>query len=236
MNLIETVENGGSWREIIYDIVNSENFNPWDMDVGALADSYLDKIREIEIVNFSVPGTMVLVGSILVKLKSDSVMNTTSMFEDVFASEDMGELPEMDDFEAPEPLASDLELAPEASLYIRRVPKRKVTLPELMVFLRKVVAQVEEKQAKRSEITEEPHIPVKVPKKDLRAIMTSVFKEIKTLSKTKQGTTFSELVSEWKRENIVSYLFPLLHLANDERIFIKQEKLFGEITIKPNKG
>lgn len=226
MDLMQRMESGEYWKDIIYDIMGQEGFDPWDIDVGALADSYTTKIRQIKMVNFEVPGTVVLVGSTLVKLKSDMVSSETFIFEGNLSPEGPAEEPvaELDVF--------DEGLPPsiiEPGIFVRRIPKRKITLPELMVFLKKVITQVERKEKTRRE-GETRQLEMQINKQSLEKIMARVYKEIKKMG---QKTTFRELVEEWKKEAIVMYFFPVLHLAHKDRILLEQKEIFGEIFISP---
>ena len=36
-----------SWQAIIYDLINTEQLDPWDIDISLLSKKYLEKIREI---------------------------------------------------------------------------------------------------------------------------------------------------------------------------------------------
>ncbi len=41
-----------SWQEIIYDLINTEQLDPWDIDLAVLSQKYLEKIRVLEETNF----------------------------------------------------------------------------------------------------------------------------------------------------------------------------------------
>jgi len=235
MDILQYAENGAYWKSIIYDIVSNEDFKPWDIDVGILTDSYLEKIREIKMVNFEVPGTIILVGSVLLKLKSDIVSGQTFMFEETLALGEGDELPQAEDN-----LVADLDditgepLPPsslEPKLFVRRIPKRKVTLPELIIFLKRVVTQVEKKGDVLKEQSSRK-LEVQINKKNMDRIMREVYRDIRRLSGGDK-TTFRNLVDEWKRENIVAYLIPVLHLANKNKINVDQEESYGDIHISP---
>ncbi len=233
MNIVESAESGIYWKNIIYDIISTENFDPWDIDVGNLTDAYMEKMRAIKMVNFEVPGTVILVGAVLVKLKSDIVSGQTILFEESLS---LGALP--DGLEE-EPIADIDEVtgrklppsAIEHMLYVRRIPKRKVTLPELMIFLKRVVTQVENRDSILREKVERK-LDVQVNKKNMERIMREVYRQIQQLSKG-QKVTFKELVDEWKKESIVAYLIPILHLANKDKIKVEQPEMFGEIYLSP---
>jgi segregation and condensation protein A len=229
MDLIQQCESGTYWKNIIYDIVGQEAFDPWDIDVGLLADSYLQKIREIKMVDFEVPGTVVLVGSVLLKLKSDMVSSETFIFEENLSldQEVLAEEP-VADFESEGIPPSTIE----PQIFVRRVPKRKITLPELMIFLKKVITQVEKKdKVKRERVLQQ--VEVQINRRNLERIMRQVHREIRKLAKGDK-MTFRELCDEWKREAIVAYFFPILHLAHKNKIIIEQPEMFGEIFLSPN--
>lgn len=233
MDLMQSIENGNYWKDVMYEVVNQEGFDPWDVDVCALADAYIQKIKDIKLVNFDVPGTVVLVGSVLVKLKSDMVSSDTFMFEEALSMAEEEELIEdtqIADFD--NDIDMDDELPPpiiEPGLAVRRIPKRKITLPELMIFLRKIIKQTESKDSKRLE-RREKRIELEVRTKNLEMIMKRVYREIRIKTR-KDPTTFKELVGDWDRDNIIEYFFPLLHLANKSKISLEQETLFGDIFI-----
>ena len=235
MDLMQSIENGNYWKDVMYEVVNQEGFEPWDVDVCALADAYIEKIRDIKLVNFDVPGTVVLVGSVLVKLKSDMVSSDTFMFEEALsmAEEEPIEEDQIADFDDDDDLDMDETLPPsisEPGLAVRRIPKRKITLPELMIFLRKVIKQTESKNVKKLE-RRERRIELEVRSKNLEMIMKRVYREIRIKTR-KDPTTFKELVGGWDRDNIIDYFFPLLHLANKSKITLEQQDLFGDILIK----
>jgi len=175
---------------------------------------------------------VILVGSVLLKLKSDIVSGQTFMFEESLnPNEDEAE----DDFEDIDfDEVTGKELPPsslEQKLLVRRIPKRKVTLPELIVFLKRVVTQVERKEIVRKE-KDEQKLDLQVQKKNVERIMRDVYKQITKLAKGEK-TTFKNLVDEWNKEAVVAYLMPVLHLANKEKIALEQKELFGDIFISP---
>jgi segregation and condensation protein A len=232
-NILQYAESGTYWKRIIYDIVSTEDFNPWDIDIGILTDSYLEKVKEMQMINFEVPGTIILVGSVLLKLKSDIVSGQTFIFEESLAGgeEEMDEdlVADIDDITG-EPLPpSSIE---DNELLVRRIPKRKVTLPELIVFLKRVVTQVEKKET-TWKTEKERRIEVQVAKKNVERIMREVYREIRKLSKGEK-TTFKKLVNDWNKESVVAYLMPVLHLANKDKITVEQKEIFGDIFLSAN--
>ena len=62
--------------------------------------------------------------------------------------------------------------------------------------------------------------------------MNLIFNKVKKSADKKGLVTFSSLLKEKTRNEIIFTLLPLLHLAQDEKITIFQEKFFGEIFIQ----
>ena len=63
-------ENEITWQTIIYDLVKSEQMNPWDIDVSVLSQKYLETIKQLQEHNFFISGKIILDAAILLKIKS----------------------------------------------------------------------------------------------------------------------------------------------------------------------
>jgi chromatin segregation and condensation protein Rec8/ScpA/Scc1 (kleisin family) len=46
-----------SWQGMIYDLIRTEQLDPWDIDIGVLADGYAEKISQLEESNFFFKGS-----------------------------------------------------------------------------------------------------------------------------------------------------------------------------------
>ena len=62
--------------------------------------------------------------------------------------------------------------------------------------------------------------------------MGALLSRITTLADKEGLVLFSSLLQEKTRQEIILTLLPLLHLAQDGKINIFQEKLFGEIFVQ----
>ena len=49
------------------------------------------------------------------------------------------------------------------------------------------------------------------------------------------STTFSKLVKNWERRDIIRTLLPMLHLAQDGKITYEQPQLFEDIIVRKKK-
>ena len=63
-----------SWHAIIYDLIYSEQLDPWDIDITILVNSYLEKIKELEEANFFISSKVLLVSAILIRIKSELLL------------------------------------------------------------------------------------------------------------------------------------------------------------------
>ena len=57
------------WQEIIYDLINTEQLNPWDINIIILTDKYLVKIQQLEEADFFVSSKVLLAASLLIENK-----------------------------------------------------------------------------------------------------------------------------------------------------------------------
>ena len=64
-----------SWQSIIYDLINTEQLNPWNIDVGLLSSRYLAKIKEFEEANFFISSKVLLATSLLLRIKTEILLS-----------------------------------------------------------------------------------------------------------------------------------------------------------------
>src|SRR3990167_11480127 len=64
-----------SWQAIIYDLINTEQLDPWDIDLVVLSVKFLEKVRELEEANFFVYSKVLFAASLLLRIKTEIVLN-----------------------------------------------------------------------------------------------------------------------------------------------------------------
>lgn len=222
-NILKMIVEKESWEEIIYYIVGLEKLNPWDVDLVKLTDGFIRFIRSSEELDFRIPAKVVFVASLLLRLKADYL----SIFE-----EKVEEVEEM--LTEPKPFA-ELGIDPnlvQLGYPVKRVPKRQVTLDELIQALRKALA-VHERKTERVRIARRQLNQV-VVEEDITLRTEKILKDLDELIQKlkKNKIEFSRLVEEWKREKIVDRLIPLLHLEQNQKVVCEQEDHFKEIFIE----
>ena len=216
-----------SWQTIIYDLIKTEQLDPWDIDLGTLSERYIEIITQLEEADFFISSKVLLACSLLLRLKSEILINDyiQSLDEALYGRKDEKKY-ELERIEIDEN---------ELPLLVPRTPMarhRKVTLKELMSALNKAI-DTENRRIKR-EITGRQtaknilkvlprgvQIPLKVKVKNIFAIISN------HIGSNNNHMKFSHLASE-KEEKLASFT-PILHLSNDGKIHLKQDNHFKEI-------
>lgn len=217
-----------TWQSIVYGLIKTERMDPWDIDVGILAQKYINMIRNLKQHDFRISGKVLLAAAILLKLKSTKLVG-----------EDLSELDrlligmqEEEDYFGFEETATVGKLE-EIPPLIPRTPqprKRKVSIFDLVEALEKAL-----EVKKRRLLHSIPPLNLEPPKKkrDITLIIKEVYGKIKSffLGALKDKLTFSKLLSSNSKEDKVYTFIPLLHLAQQNKIELLQNTPFGEIEI-----
>ncbi len=64
-----------SWQAIIHDLINTGQLDPWNIDLALLANKYLEKIKLLEETNFFVSSKVLLAASLLLRIKSEILLD-----------------------------------------------------------------------------------------------------------------------------------------------------------------
>ncbi|NCO11359.1 hypothetical protein CO038_01575 [Candidatus Pacearchaeota archaeon CG_4_9_14_0_2_um_filter_39_13] len=217
-----------SWQSIIYDLVNSEQLNPWDIDIAFLVDRYLERVKELEEANFFVSSKVLLAASILLRMKSDVLLHE--------------EIPGLDVIlfgkkEEKKYVQERIELEDDLPSLIPRTPLprfRKVTLSELMSALGDAI-KTENRRIRKEVVLKkyEMEMEVSLPKKvfDLESKIKEIYQRLAGIfEKRSERFPFSGLEHKDREEKIHNFV-SLLHLDNQQKIWLEQEGNFEEIWI-----
>ncbi len=188
-----------------------------------LTNNFIRFVKSVEELDFRIPAKVVFVAAILLRLKADYL----SIFEEEKMEEDI--LKEQKPFAE---LGIDPNLV-QLGYPMKRVPKRQVTLDELIVALRKALA-VRERKTERVKIAREQLADIGTEEEDITKRTETILKEVDELMKklNQDKIEFSRIVKEWKKDNIVNKFVPLLHLEHDQKVKCEQEDYFKEIMIQ----
>ena len=218
-----------TWQSLLYELVKKEGMNPWDINISLLTKNYISTIKKLKELDFRISGKVLLAAAILLKMKSNRLLN-----------EDLSEFDRL--LTQEEELAEELDLEEqqyhlgEKPILIPRTPqprKRKVSIFDLVNALEKAL---EVKQ--RRVLNSIPPMSVKIPerKRDITEVIKEVYSRIKSffIIDSQKRLTFSQLVPSQKKEDKIFTFIPLLHLTNQRKVNLEQKEHFGEIEIMMN--
>ena len=212
-----------TWQSLIYDLIKSEEMNPWDIDLSLLTQKYINTVNKMQEMNFFISGKVLLASAILLKIKSNKLIA-----EEIPHLEHLIYPPEPEEYfeeERPEYIIPDLTIkTPQAR-------KRKVSINDLISALHKAL-EVNHRRVMKKVAEKNFKIP-EIPKRkiDISQLIKDVYDKILSFFSRKEPVTFSKLVPSDKKDDKIITLIPLLHLDHLEKIDLEQKEPFGEISI-----
>ena len=214
-----------TWQTILYDLVNSEQMDPWNIDVSLLTKKYIEMLKTLKQHDFRVSGKVVLAAAILLKIKStrwiqEDIANLDALFN---ASEEQDMLLDGIDDRIPSE-SIDAQLIPRTP----QPRKRKVSIFDLVNALERAL-DVKHRRVLR----DIPIYDVKIPqkKRDISLIIRELYGQIRQFFQKSHHLTFNRLLPSGSRESRIYTFIPLLHLTNQHKICLQQAQPFGEIEI-----
>ncbi len=219
---LETLVLEPTWREVLLELVHSNQMNPWDVDLVVIADKYLQKVRELASIDLRLPANVILASALLLRFKSDA-LSLEDIREDEFAIEES--LPR-------ELIAEDI---PQLIVRTNNPRARKVTLEELLTAVEEVISSTSTQQL--LPLVAPKILELNLPKEDLHELIKKIYALSNELKDENGMLHFSalldpNLLNRDKSGHIASRLMPLLHLVQERKADIWQEQTYGEIKIK----
>lgn len=206
-----------TWRELLMELVHSNQIDPWDIDVVEITRKYIEQVKKMTMNDLRIPANLILAAAILLRFKSDMLqldepeMQTT--LDEFSEHVPMGEIPVLE-------------------LRGRIPPKRRVTLDELVSAVEEVFSRERERQAAPAVVSIPPAIEIRLAEFNLDEQMLAVQGKL-TRCKDGEGlVAFSALLDEPTRHAVVYTLLPLLFLAQRGEVTLAQDPFFGEIFIR----
>jgi segregation and condensation protein A len=208
-----------NWKLLLFDLVKSNDFDIWNLDIINLTDLYLKKIMELKEENLLIPANALLAASILLKIKAYT-LKLTSIEED----EDII-IPKDDDL-----LSNILNL--ESPI---RNKEGQVSLDDLIEAIDTLMNKPTKKNLEKM-IKQKTEVEFIIPKtvEDINLRIDSLYGSIKKEADIEGCLTFKKLFSNnVSNFDVVNNLFiPLLFLHQDQKINVWQDDFFSEIFIK----
>ena len=222
-----------SWKTILYDLVKSEQMNPWDINISLLTKKYIELVRKMQEHDLKVSGKIILAAAIMLKLKSSHLIDHDIFNLDKLLNQTDEALDDemLDDFE--EALLSRHKDKQQFQL-IPRQPQprsRKVSIHDLVDALQRAM------ESKKRTLAKQRPVKYQLPKRkvDIMEIISDVYHKLMYYTKKKEAKkiTFTQLLpnNASKEDKIYTFL-PILHLETQRRIETSQKVPFDEIQIQ----
>ena len=236
------------WYAVIYELIHTEQLDPWNIDIIVLTSKYFEKIAELEETDFYISSKVLLAAALLLRIKSEFLLNKyIKSIDDILFGRKQEE----------KYVAKKIEInEDELPILIPKTPLprlRRVTLPELMSALdkaintesRRIRREVNVKRAKKLSEIDFPsfrRINLKDRIREFYArVLTSIKKKAIKSDKHLNKISYSELAGQTREEKLACFL-PILHLSNNKKLWLDQTAHLDEIWIylydyfKKNKG
>jgi chromatin segregation and condensation protein Rec8/ScpA/Scc1 (kleisin family) len=224
-----------SWQEIIYDLINSEQLDPWDIDIGVLTNKYMERISKLEEQDFFVSSKVLLAAAFLLRIKSELLLSKylKSIDEILFGKKEDEKLIRQIDWSQVD--IDDIpDLVPKSPL-----PRfKRVTLQELISSLDKAI--ITENRRIKKEIVNSNALretSISLPKRKYnpqtksKEIYGKLFDYIESNSVNK--IAFTDLAGIEKEERIISFT-TLMVLESQRKVWLEQRGHFEEFYIWPH--
>ena len=217
-DIVKMASTESNWEEVLEYIITEEGMDPWDIDLVKLADSLLEYIGHMQVLDFRVPSRIIIISAILLRMKV------------IFLLEDKRR--EEEEKRKEEELI-DLSQVPDLDTPIKRVPKRKVTLEELVVALEKAFRTREIRETKQIRARRRVEELIE-DEEDIEQRIDNLYLQISSILDELKGgeITFEKLVPKWERSVIVDKFLPLLHLSQQGKVTCEQKEIFKDIFIR----
>jgi len=226
-----------SWKQILMNMVRTEQMNPWDVDISIITQKYVKLIKELKEMDFRLSGKVLLAAAILLRMKVNKLLDDdiTELDRMISQQEELGEDEFYDEIEA-ELMAKRREAAQlgENIPLMPRVPhprKRKVSIYDLVSALEQAL------EVKRRRVMNNmPLAPVEAPTEvvDMTVLVKQIYNKVLnffSLQKKDKLYMHNIVPGETSADKIHTFV-PLLHLSNSRRIDLEQEQHFGPIEIQ----
>lgn len=233
------------WKNFLYELINREGLDPWDIDLTVLTKTYMKALKEVKKVDFDISGKLLTIAVYLYRLKAQQLVEKDirgieKQIESVEHTQAEDFEQEVESLEELDSVVEQLEEKKKKQYKIKtRNPlarKRKVNIFDLIKTLEKTFEQNNRRKRnfleKNTEMTYDGPMYEKKPK-DLKQIIEELYSIISDEFKQKQGhITFSHINQQPnKKMDVLEKFIPLLHLHNQNKIKMHQKEHFGEINI-----
>ena len=221
-----------TWQAVLYELVKSEQMDPWDIDVSLLSHKYIGTLKKLKEFDMALSGKVVLAAAILLKIKSKRLITEDiDAFDNLLSGQDEESLYDgqpLDEHQRERMRIDGIGLIPKTP----QPRKRKVSIFELVDALRLAL------DTDRRRLLRIRPVEMVLPQKtwDISDAMRSIYSRIVGFFTGDEGgkLTFDQLVPDGSKKDKIQTFLPLLHLTTQRKIDLFQDVPFGEIEIRLN--
>lgn len=218
------------WQEIIYDLINTEQLDPWDINIILLTDKFLEKIKNLEQADFFVSSKVLLAASLLIRIKSEILLNKyIKSIDDILFGKKEQKKYSLERIELDEDI-------PDLTLRSPLPRFRKVTLKELIESLNKAIS-TENRRINKEIINKNAlrESSISLPKKtiSIKDKIKEIFENLISHFKKDENNikiSYTDFLGKEKENRVLSF-YPLLQLENQQKVWLHQDAHFEEIYI-----
>ncbi len=230
-------ENEVTWKEVLLNLVKSNQLDPWDVDIKILTKEYIKIVKKLKEHDLKFSGKVILAAAILLKIKSERFLEEDiSVFDNLMHSASEEEIEafynelENSDFSF-EPSDDSFVESPSLIPRLPQLKKRRVSVYDLIDILEETL----EKPVKKKVVVNSKKTNIKIPevKFDMSRLILFLSEKLNSLFKKNSKIPFETLLSGSSKEDKILTFMPLLHLAHvDHRLVdLEQEKSFSQIFV-----
>ncbi|MBT3940491.1 segregation/condensation protein A [Candidatus Woesearchaeota archaeon] len=238
------------WQSLIYEMIRTGKVDPWDIDISQFSQEYLKIINKLKELNFRISGKVVLTAAILLRMKMNRLGLEEFLGMIAEPEEDVEVEAGLDEWNQEDPneveqridqLAKQIKQTQTKRMVLDprldRMRERKVTVFELMGALKKAMEVDERRQIRyKKEVKDrdDSRPDFNYEKFDILGKIKNVYDALKIFfKKSKRNTVeFTHIVPSKRKEDVIWTFVPLLHLANEGKIELIQDKPFDKIFVE----
>ncbi|MBI4980973.1 segregation/condensation protein A [Candidatus Woesearchaeota archaeon] len=218
-----------SWKDILLNLVKTEQMDPWDVNITQLTKKYIQAIKQMQEHDMRISGKMLLAAALLLRIKSTQLVEKDlAEFDLLLAGEEYNEDELFNG-------SNEMGNGRDKSKYqlIPRNPQprtRKMSIHDLIQALQKAM------ETKKRILAQQRPVKYVLPKRniDIIEVIYDLYHKIMYYSGKNNGNklTFTQLLPPRAGKQDKAYTFiPLLHLETLRKIETEQKHPFEEIYI-----
>ncbi len=206
--------------QTLLELVQRHKLDPWDVDIEKLACVYLERVRAMDELDLRASGRALLSASVLLRIKSDYMLNGRKGQAVEEGLEDL----------------LDLDIPDLGQITVVQHTPRKITLVDLLGALQEALAEIPAKKLPKSKRMERIIQFLSEYDVNIEKHIETLYKRILALAASGAQLTLFTLAEERTRLAVARTLLILLFLFVDGKVVLEQPEMFGDILVSLPKG